>query len=313
MTQSDLDTLLEMGFDKERAELSVKQTGGLQGALEWLERNQNKPLDEIKAAAASSSSADASADASETAASLVCNECRKRFRNQSQAEFHAEKSGHTDFAESREEIAPLTEDEKAARLEELRERLKEKRAGMSEQDKADKKRNDEIRRKSTKETQDAKEELQHKEQIKEAEKKRREKAADIEAKEAIRRKIQADKDARRAKTEAEKAAREGREPASSSISPSNTAAQIPAGQVTSKPASAYTETRLRLQTSQGNVMKSFPVETTLFEVVAALDRESGVQATSFVQNFPRKTFDEVDFGASLKELGLVPSASLIVR
>lgn len=142
MTQSDLDTLLEMGFDKERAELSVKQTGGLQGALEWLERNQNKPLDEIKAAAASSSSADASADASETAASLVCNECRKRFRNQSQAEFHAEKSGHTDFAESREEIAPLTEDEKAARLEELRERLKEKRAGMSEQDKADKKRND---------------------------------------------------------------------------------------------------------------------------------------------------------------------------
>ena len=83
--------------------------------------------------------------------------------------------------------------------------------------------------------------------------------------------------------------------------------------MTSKPAAAYTETRLRLQTSGGNVLKSFPVDTTLFEVAAALSQESGVQATSFVQNFPKKVFDEVDFGASLKELGLVPSASLIVR
>ena len=60
MAQSDLDTLLEMGFDKERAELAVKESGGcksslkhtnpslhtkVQGALEWLENNQDKPLD----------------------------------------------------------------------------------------------------------------------------------------------------------------------------------------------------------------------------------------------------------------------------
>ena len=83
---------------------------------------------------------------------------------------------------------------------------------------------------------------------------------------------------------------------------------------TSKPASAYTETRLRLQTATaGNILKSFPVETTLFEVAAALSEESGVQAAQFVLNFPKKVYDEVDFGASLKELGLVPSASLIVR
>ena len=60
-------------------------------------------------------------------------------------------------------------------------------------------------------------------------------------------------------------------------------------------------------------MKAFPVETTLFEVAAALGSESGVQAQSFVQNFPKKTFDQADFGATLKELGLIPSASLIVR
>lgn len=53
--------------------------------------------------------------------------------------------------------------------------------------------------------------------------------------------------------------------------------------------------------------------TTLFEVAAAVTQETGNEVQSFTQNFPKKTFDAVDFGANLKELGLVPSASLIVR
>ena len=74
--------------------------------------------------------------------SLVCNECGKKFRSQAQAEFHASKSEHVDFSESTEEIAPLTEEEKKAKLQELRERLAAKRATQSEQDKVDKKRNE---------------------------------------------------------------------------------------------------------------------------------------------------------------------------
>ena len=78
----------------------------------------------------------------EQAQSLLCNECGKRFRSQEQAEFHASKSGHVDFAESTEEIAPLTEAEKKAKLEELRQKLAEKRAGTFAQDKTDQKRNE---------------------------------------------------------------------------------------------------------------------------------------------------------------------------
>lgn len=91
--------------------------------------------------------------------------------------------------------------------------------------------------------------------------------------------------------------------------------QIPikSGPAASKPASAYTEARLRLQTSGGNIQKSFPAETTLFEVASLLSQEAGIEVQSFTQNFPKKVFDAVDFGATLKELGLVPSASLIVR
>ena len=83
--------------------------------------------------------------------------------------------------------------------------------------------------------------------------------------------------------------------------------------VASKPASAYTETRLRLQLPTGNVQKIFSVETTLFEVASAVTQDSGLEVGSFTQNFPKKVYDAVDFGASLKELGLVPSASLIVK
>lgn len=60
-------------------------------------------------------------------------------------------------------------------------------------------------------------------------------------------------------------------------------------------------------------MKTFPVDTTLFEVAAALTQESGMEVQSFTQNFPRKVFDAESFGETLKELGLIPSASLIVK
>jgi UBX domain-containing protein 1/4 len=279
----------------------------VQGALEWLETNQDKSLDDIKAGATAEEGPELKPG--ETARSLVCNECGKKFRSTAQAEFHATKTEHQDFSESTDEIAPLTEEEKAAKLAMLKEKLREKREGLSEQEKIDRKRNEEIRKKSTKETQDIKEELAKKEQIKEAAKKRQEKLADIEAKKRIQAKIVADKEERRLKSEKEKAEREGRAAPPEVIA----TAPISSGPTTSKPASAYTETRLRLQTPNGNVLKTFPVETTLFEVAAELSKESGMEVESFTQTFPKKVFDHEYFGETLKELKLVPSSSLIVK
>ena len=145
-----------------------------------------------------------------------------------------------------------------------------------------------------------------KEQIKEAAKKRQEKANDIEAKRRIKAKIEADKEERRLKAEKERAEREGRA-APQRVEPPPAAL---AGPVASKPASAYTEARLALQTPSGRVQKTFPVETTLFEVASALATEHGFQPTSFTQNYPKKTYSGIDFGQTLKELGLVPSAAL---
>jgi hypothetical protein len=160
--------------------------------------------------------------------------------------------------------------------------------------------------KSTKEVQNIKEELAKKEQIKEAAAKRQEKINDAAARKKIQEKIAADKEERRLKAERIKAEREGR------VMEEQTAAA--AAPSASKPATAHTEARLRLQTPGGNVQKTFPAETTLFEVAQALEAESGIPVQSFTLTFPRKVFEgSVDFGKTLKEAGLVPSAVLIVK
>jgi len=125
----------------------------VQGALTWLEENQDKPLDELQAQASkpSASAEDAEDDEGapkipavdgENAKSLVCNDCGKKFKNEALASYHASKTEHTDFSESTEEIAPLSEDQKAAKLEELRQRLAAKRAVQAEKDKEEHKRNE---------------------------------------------------------------------------------------------------------------------------------------------------------------------------
>ncbi|KAI1421094.1 ubiquitin-related domain-containing protein [Xylaria sp. FL1777] len=306
MSQSVLDQLLEMGFDKQRAELAVKRSDGLPDAMDWLEKNQDTELEELLAEEESGPSV-AKVEGDVVAMSLVCNECGKKFRSQREAEFHANKSGHSDFAESTEEIAPLTEEEKQQRLAELREKVKAKRANQAVIDKEEQKRNEQIRHKATKESQDIKEELQRREQIKEAAKKRQEKLDEMEAKKRIKAKIEADKEERRRKAEEAKAAREGR--AIPAPAPAPAAAAAP-----SRPAANHNEARLRLQTPGGNIMKTLPAETTLFEVAQMVEAENGSIVTKFVQNFPRKVFEgNLDFGKTLKEAGLVPSAALIVQ
>jgi hypothetical protein len=72
----------------------------VQGALQWLEDNQDKSMEEITAAATSSADAaetdptimPAALQEGEVAKSMVCNECGKKFRSMAQAEFHASKT-----------------------------------------------------------------------------------------------------------------------------------------------------------------------------------------------------------------------------
>jgi UBX domain-containing protein 1/4 len=151
--------------------------------------------------------------------------------------------------------------------------------------------------------------LQTKERIKEAEKKRKEKREDELARKKILDQIARDKAERKRKAELEKATRSGA-PAPAAVEEPAKPAPAPAAP---KPAAAYTEARLRLQMPSGMMTKAFPVESTLFEVAFAVKEEKGFEVASFTTNFPKKTYDTTDFGMTLKEAGMVPSAALILK
>ena len=200
----------------------------------------------------------------------------------------------------------MTEEEKKARLDELRDKVRAKKEAKTAQDKEDAKRNEQIRQKSTKESHEAKEELKRKEQIKEASRKRQEKLDDLEAKKRVKAQIEADKAERRRRAEEAKALREGKTPVA--------AAEPAAVAAAPKPKADHSEARLRLQTDGGNIMKTLPAETTLLQLAQELQGETGNAVTSFTTTFPRKTFQgDLDMSKTLKEAGLVPSSVLIVK
>lgn len=305
---ADLQNLVDMGFDHDKAGLAIKHGGNLQGALDWLDRNADKSAEQLEREGQEASEDPPALKDGEVAHSLICNECQKRFRSTAQAEFHAGRSGHTDFSESTDEIAPLTDEEKAAKLSELKDRMHARKAVQSEQDKLEQKRNEEIRRKNTKEVSDAKEDLARKEQLKEAAAKKREKQAEIEAKKRVQAKIASDREARKAKAEIDKAQREGQTFPAAAVE-----STVPAALPVPKGANVYNEARLRLQTSSGTLQQHFAASTTLFEVAHVIRVETGVEVQTFQSTFPRKLWDHNDFGLTLKEAGLVPSEALIVK
>ncbi|KAK0263253.1 hypothetical protein LTS16_019137 [Friedmanniomyces endolithicus] len=306
---TDLDQLVDMGFDREKSEMALKKSGNLPSAIDWLDKNSEKTMEDLNEETAAA--AGDAENPGQQAMSMVCNDCGRKLRNMAAAQFHAEKTGHDDFSESTEEIAPLTAEEKKQKLQELKEKLAEKRAGQASEDVVTRKRNEQINKKHTRETEDVKEELRKKEQIKEAQKKRQEKLDDVAAKKRAKDRIEADREARRQKTEQEKAMRANPDAYNPGAPTTSSAAAASAPKTTTN----HSEARLRLQTPGGNVMKTFPASTTLFEVAHALGplEATGQQASSFTTTFPKKVFETTDFGMTLKEAGMVPSAALIVR
>jgi len=78
----------------------------------------------------------------------------------------------------------------------------------------------------------------------------------------------------------------------------------------------FKDTRLQIRLASGGTpyVTTLPSDSTLHDVaeyVAAQTLSVSVDTVSFTQHFPRKTFTQAEFGKTLKELGLTPSAVLI--
>ncbi|KAG6829151.1 hypothetical protein H0H92_005556 [Tricholoma furcatifolium] len=341
----DKETLLGMGFDPARVEWALKATGnrGLQPAMDHILENDGQPIPDLRAVSESSKTRNDAMDVDEddedadalralgaganaveaklktvSIKSIKCSECGKIFRNTALAQFHAEKSGHDQFEESTEEIKPLTEEEKKAKLAELRQKMAEKRARQAVEDVKEQKAAENLRRKAGKDMNKIKEELQLKQAQQEAEQKKRERFEDAKAKAAIKAQIEADKKARNERFAREKALRDGLPiPGESSTTAPTTTAVAPIKTPTSSGVAGkdYAETRLQIRLSTGGQ----PYTTTLSsdaltigsaalrevaEYLAAQNPTVDAETVTFAQQFPSRS----DFSKSLKQLGLTPSA-----
>lgn len=304
-----------MGFQEAQVTKAMRATknAGLTQALDYLEKHADESEDFWSAVEEGGEEA----VAGEEAKSLKCSECGKLFRNQALASYHSTKSGHTDFEESTEELKPLTEEEKAQKLEELRAKMAEKRKAQAKLDAEENRRNEEIRRKSGKDEAAAKEALKLKEAERDALRRKKEKEDDLAARKRIKEQIEIDKRERAAKAAREKALREGRNPdlpESGAAPAAGAAAAPPPAAAASGEKKTYDSARLQIRVPSGPpLVHTLPATATLGELADWVKQQSGLSSVTLTCSFPRKTYGDADLGKDLKTLGLTPSAVLLVQ
>lgn len=122
LNQEDITSLTEsMGFSIIRAQKGLLNSNGtVEGAIEWLLEHQeddniDDPIDMVPKTPAGP-------------ISYRCVATGKIFANMADLELHANRTGHSDFEETTEQKKPLSPEEKAAKILEIKSLLKAKRA-----------------------------------------------------------------------------------------------------------------------------------------------------------------------------------------
>ncbi|KAJ3106403.1 hypothetical protein HDU97_006388 [Phlyctochytrium planicorne] len=312
---SDKETLISMGFSEAKVVRALKATknAGLQPAMDWLLAHADDPDVEMEEGgdAPAADGADDDGEITEdqvTAQSLKCDDCGRLLRDATAAEMHAIKTQHVNFSESTTAIKPLTEEEKKAKLEELKARLAQKKEEKRLLEIEEMKSKEKIRRKTGQEMNAIKDRIKEQDMKKALDAKMREKEDEKNARAKIRAQIEQDKKDRAARLEKEKLARQGSS-GDVAASPAALITTQASGSVSTKD---YTEARIqfRLPTG-GTVTHTFQSTDTLSAVYEFIAPQVGNDSFKLLQTFPRQVLSERD--KTLKDLKLVPSSSLVVQ
>jgi len=185
-----------MGFPLLHAQKGLMYGGGsVEGAVEWLSIHQDDPdIDEPLTCEKTTTTT----TTSPVMKSYKCNECGKIISNMANLELHANKTGHSDFEESTESVVPLTQEQKEAKVTEIKNLLKAKRLQREEEEKKERVDREKQRRFMGKEQSKLREEMDKDERKRAAEKRKKEKDNYRLERERIRAELERDKAERRA-------------------------------------------------------------------------------------------------------------------
>ncbi|XP_028916216.1 UBX domain-containing protein 1 isoform X2 [Ornithorhynchus anatinus] len=284
-----LDSLIEMGFPRARAEKALTLTGnqGIESAMDWLmEHEDDGDADEAPSPPSGRPSGPGSP------------------------------SGGSDRPEAPggaegEEKPPLSEEEKREQTKRMLELVAQKQRERGEREQREAVERERQRRRQGQELSAARQRLQEDEMRRAAEERRRERAEETAARQRVREKIERDKMERAKKFG-------GAGPQASS--PATEPGPVPSSPSQEPPTKReYDQCRIQVRLPDGSSLtQTFRAREQLAAVRLYVELHRGEEPgggqdpVQLLSGFPRRAFSEADMERPLQELGLVPSAVLIV-
>ncbi|XP_058876739.1 UBX domain-containing protein 1-like isoform X2 [Acipenser ruthenus] len=293
-----LDSLMEMGFSKNRAERALAHTGnqGIERAMDWIMAHESDPdIDEPYVP---------------PAGHVLGSDPTQLTLTPPPAPPTDPAAVAAEGSQEEQSKRPLTEEEKQEQIKRLEELMRVKQQEREEREKQEEVERERERRRHGQELLQVKQRLQEEEMKKLAEERKREKIEEKQARQRVRDKIERDK--------AERAMKFGG--GCSRAAPVTPPVEAPP---TSPPASQgpppakreYDECRIQVRLLDGSALTSaFKAREPLAAVrlYVELNRTDGAEEFTLLTPFPRRQFTEEDMETPLQELGLVPSAVLMV-
>ncbi|XP_069027879.1 UBX domain-containing protein 1 [Embiotoca jacksoni] len=295
-----LESLLEMGFDRNRAEKAVANTGnqGIEQAMDWLVEHENDPdIDEPYVP---------------PVGMVLGGEAQSQSSTEQPTLADTAEGGDNDYIETEDGLKrPMTEEEKQEQVKRLEELMRVKQEERRERERAEEVEREKYRRRQGQELQQIRQKLQDDDMKKLADQRRKEKMEDKMARQRVKDKIARDREER-----AQKFGGGGPPSTAASFQPAPPSPSSPTSQGPPPTKKEYDESRIQVRLLDGSTITTvFKAQEPLAAVRVYVQVNGNTpegQDFTLLSPYPRHVYTELDMEKPLKELGLVPSAVLVV-